>query len=155
MFCHAGLWRKKIISLGAALIQRARLLLIGTTVLWGASFPLARGLELTQRATAPGVSDNTMACADVAVRFGLAALFLLPVYGRSLSRVTFREWSQAIGLAFFAGGALFLQTLGLAMTDASLAAFLTQLYTLIVPLIVAVRDRRARAFVSSSPASWC
>ncbi len=53
-----------------------------------------------------------------------------------------REWSQGIGLAIFAGGGLYLQTLGLAWTDASIAAFLTQLYTLIVPLIVALRDRR-------------
>src|SRR5471030_712005 len=49
---------------------------------------------------------------------------------------------SAIGLALFAAGGLYLQTLGLAWTDASVAAFLTQLYTLIVPLIVAVRDRR-------------
>lgn len=118
------------------------MLLIGTTVLWGLSFPLLRGLELAQRAAAPHVSDSALACADVAARFGLAALFLLPMYGRGLARITWQEWSQAIGLAFFAGGALYLQTLGLALTDASIAAFLTQLYTLVVPMIVAVRDRR-------------
>ena len=118
------------------------MLLIGTTVLWGLSFPLLRGLELAQRANAPQVSDAAMASADVAIRFGLAALVLLPIYGRGLARVSWREWSQAIGLALFAAGGLYLQTLGLAWTDASIAAFLTQLYTLIVPLIVAVRDRR-------------
>jgi drug/metabolite transporter (DMT)-like permease len=133
---------KKELSPGAILIRRARALLIGTTVLWGLSFPLLRGLELAQRANAPEVSDSALACADVAIRFALAALFLLPIYGRQLARVTFREWSQAIGLALFAAGGLYLQTLGLAWTDASVAAFLTQLYTLIVPLIVAVRDRR-------------
>jgi drug/metabolite transporter (DMT)-like permease len=124
------------------MIAKARALLIGTTVLWGMSFPLVRGLELTQRATVPHVSDQAMASADVAVRFALAALFLLPIYGRGLASVTWREWSQAIGLAVFAGAGLYLQTLGLALTDASIAAFLTQIYTLIVPLIVAVRDRR-------------
>jgi drug/metabolite transporter (DMT)-like permease len=133
---------KKDLSPGAILIRRARTLLIGTTVLWGLSFPLLRGLELVQRANAPLVPDTALACADVAVRFALAALFLLPLYGRGLARVTFREWSQAVGLAVLAAGGLYLQTLGLAWTDASIAAFLTQLYTLIVPLIVAVRDRR-------------
>jgi len=133
---------KKDLSPGAILIRRARALLIGTTVLWGLSFPLLRGLELVQRANAPEVPDSAMACADVAIRFALAALFLFPIYGRQLARITFREWSQAIGLALFAAGGLYLQTLGLAWTDASVAAFLTQLYTLIVPLIVAVRDRR-------------
>ena len=133
---------KKDLSPGAVLIRRARGLLIGTTVLWGLSFPLLRGLELVQRASAPQVSDSALASADVAIRFGLAVLFLLPIYGRQLARVDWREWSQAIGLALFAAGGLYLQTLGLAWTDASVAAFLTQLYTLIVPLIVAVRDRR-------------
>jgi drug/metabolite transporter (DMT)-like permease len=133
---------KKELSPGAVLIRRARALLIGTTVLWGLSFPLLRGLELVQRANAPEVSDAALACADVAIRFALAALFLLPIYGRELARVDWREWSQAFGLALFAAGGLYLQTLGLAWTDASVAAFLTQLYTLIVPLIVAVRDRR-------------
>jgi len=124
------------------LIRRARTLLIGTTVLWGLSFPLLRGLELVQRAYAPQVPDAAMACADIAIRFALAVVFLVPFYGRGLSLVTLREWSQAIGLALFAAGGLYLQTLGLAWTDASITAFLTQLYTLIVPLIVAVRDRR-------------
>jgi drug/metabolite transporter (DMT)-like permease len=124
-------------------IRQARALLISTTVMWGLSFPLLRGLELAQRAIAPHVPDAAMACADVAMRFGVAALFLLPIYGRHLRNVTSREWSQATGLAFFAGIGLCLQTLGLAWTDASITAFLTQLYTLIVPLIVAVRDRRA------------
>ncbi len=134
---------KKDSSSGARLIHRARVLLVGTTVLWGMSFPLVRGLELVQRANAPHVSAAALACADMAMRFSLAALFLLAMYGRQLTRVNWREWSQAIGLGFFAAGALYLQTLGLAWTDASIAAFLTQLYTLIVPLIVAVRDRRA------------
>jgi len=133
---------KKDLSPGAILIRWARALLIGTTVLWGLSFPLLRGLELVQKATVPAVSDTALACADVAIRFGLAAVFLLPIYGGQLSRINWREWSQAGGLAFFAAGGLYLQTLGLAWTDASVAAFLTQLYTLIVPLIVAVRDRR-------------
>ena len=133
---------KKDLSPGAVLIRRARALLIGTTVLWGLSFPLLRGLELVQKANAPQVSYAELACADVAIRFALAALFLLPIYCRQLTRVNWREWSQAIGLAFFAAGGLYLQTLGLAWTDASITAFLTQLYTLIVPLIVAVRDRR-------------
>jgi drug/metabolite transporter (DMT)-like permease len=123
--------------------RRARGLLIGATLLWGASFPLLRGLQLAQEAHAPDVPDAVLACADLAVRFALATLILLPIYGRDLLRgVTRREWSQALGLGLLAGAGLYLQTLGLAWTDASISAFLTQLYTLIVPLIVALRDRR-------------
>ncbi len=123
--------------------RQARVLLLGTTLLWGLSFPLIRGLELVQKAVLPSISDEALACADMSIRFGLAALVLLPVYARHLHRITLREWSQALGLACFAGAGLYLQTLGLAWTDASVSAFLTQLYTLIVPLVVALRDRRA------------
>lgn len=124
------------------LIRTARALLIGATILWGLSFPLMRGLELAQKANTPGITDVALASADVAMRFGVSALLLLPFYGCYLFNITWREWSQALGLAFLAGLGLSLQTLGLAWTDASITAFLTQLYTLIVPLIVAFRDRR-------------
>jgi len=116
--------------------------LFGATALWGLSFPLLRGLELAQGEQARGVPFPALATADMAVRFLCAALLLLPFYGRDLRTISRREWSQAGGLAVFAGAGLFLQTLGLLWTDASVSAFLTQLYTLIVPLIVACRDRR-------------
>jgi drug/metabolite transporter (DMT)-like permease len=123
-------------------LRRARGLLVAATVLWGLSFPLMRGLELAQHLAAPGVSTATLACADMAARFLMATLFLLPFYGRDFFTATGREWSQAGGLAFFAGAGLYLQMIGLAWTDASVSAFLTQLYTLLVPLLVACRDRR-------------
>jgi drug/metabolite transporter (DMT)-like permease len=124
------------------MIRRARTLLISATLFWGLTFPLVRGLQLAQKAHAPDVSAPIVACADVAVRFGLAALVLLLFCVRDLLNIRRREWMQAVGLAFLAGMGLYLQTLGLAWTDASVAAFLTQLYTLVVPLIVALRDRR-------------
>jgi drug/metabolite transporter (DMT)-like permease len=129
-------------SAATALERKARALLIGSTLFWGLTFPLLRAVELTQRASGLHGSDVALACADMAVRFGLAALVLLAIYGRGLARISALEWSQGGGLAFFAGVGMGLQTLGLAWTDASITAFLTQLYTLIVPLIVAVRDRR-------------
>jgi drug/metabolite transporter (DMT)-like permease len=131
----------KELSSGALLIRKARALLVASTVLWGLTFPLMRGLELAQKEHIPNGSDIAMACADLAVRFGLGALVLLPFYLKELGRITFREWSQAIGLAILGGVGFYLQTLGLAWTDASVSAFLTQLYALIVPLIVALRDR--------------
>ena len=133
---------KESSSTPVALVRQARLLLIGTTVLWGLSFPLTRGLELVQRAAVPHIPDAALAAADVALRFGFAALFLLPIYGAGLRSITGREWSQAAGLAVFALGGIYLQTLGLAWTDASITAFLTQLYSLLVPLIVSLRDGR-------------
>jgi drug/metabolite transporter (DMT)-like permease len=129
-------------STPAPIVVRARTLLFGATLLWGASFPLMRGLELAQKSHAPHVSDRALACADMAVRFGFATLFFLPFCVRQLGSITTQEWSQGLGLGLFAGLGLYLQTLGLAWTDASISAFLTQFYTLLVPLIVAFRDRR-------------
>ncbi len=142
---------QKIPVHGPVLVRRARTLLISVTVLWGLSFPLMRGLELVQNAYAPEVEAAPLALADVAMRFSLAALIMLPFCLRDVLSITRQEWLQASGLAFFAGTGMALQTLGLAWTDASVAAFLTQLYTLIVPLIVAIRDWRAptlRTFVA-------
>jgi drug/metabolite transporter (DMT)-like permease len=122
--------------------ERARLLLISATLFWGLTFPLVRGFELAQLAHVPGMPVQALVCADVAMRFGLAALVLLPLAARHVLHITRREWMQAIGLALLAGMGLYLQTLGLIWADASVVGFLTQLYTLIVPLIVALRDCR-------------
>jgi drug/metabolite transporter (DMT)-like permease len=124
------------------MVERARLLLIGATLFWGLTFPLVRALQLAQREHVPGLSAPAVVCADVALRFGLAALVLLTLCAHQLRHITGREWWQAGGLALLAGIGLYLQTLGLAWADASVVGFLTQLYTLIIPLIVAVRDRR-------------
>ncbi len=121
-------------------MERARMLLIFATLFWGSTFPLVRAMELAQLAHVPGVSAQMLVSADVAARFGLAALVLLPFCARHLGGITRREWIQAVGLAVLAGTGLYLQTLGLAWADASVVGFLTQLYTLFVPLIVAWRD---------------
>ena len=123
-------------------IRQARSLLIGATALWGLSFPLFRGLEIEQSIQAPSVPAPAVAAANTAVRFLCAAIILLPIFGREILTISRREWSQAAGLALFGGLGMFLQLLGLVWTDASVAAFITQLYTLIVPLVVALRDRR-------------
>jgi drug/metabolite transporter (DMT)-like permease len=123
-------------------VRQARLMLLGATALWGLSFPLLRGLELAQGDLARGGPSSALAAGDMAIRFLFAAIILLPFYGRELFTITRLEWSQALGLAFFAGAGLYLQTLGLLWTDASVAAFLTQLYALIVPVVIALRDRR-------------
>jgi drug/metabolite transporter (DMT)-like permease len=121
---------------------RARALLVGMTVLWGTTFPVIRGLQLAQHRHGSRLSDEQLAAADTAVRFGLAAIVLLLFFGRQLFSITRREWSQASGLALFAGLGLYLQTLGLAWTDASISAFLTQFYILLIPLFMAWRYRR-------------
>ena len=137
------------------MMERARMLLIFATLFWGSTFPLVRAMELTQLAHVPGVSAPVLVSVDVAMRFGLGAVVLLPLCARNLGNITRREWIQAVGLALLAGTGLYLQTLGLAWADASVVGFLTQLYTLFVPLIVALRIRGCRAGAWCWRAGWC
>jgi len=123
-------------------MERARMLLIFATLFWGSTFPLVRAMELAQQAHVPRIAAPVLVSVDVAARFGVAALVLLPLCARHLGNITRREWIQAAGLAVLAGTGLYLQTLGLVWADASVVGFLTQLYTLFVPMIVAMRDSR-------------
>ena len=75
-------------------------------------------------------------------RFGFAGLILGLIYLRQLRTTTRRELEQGIVLAIFGGGGILFQMDGLAYTDASISAFLTQGYCLFIPLWVAVVNRR-------------
>ena len=75
-------------------------------------------------------------------RFGFAGLILGVIYLRQLRSTTRRELEQGIVLAIFGGGGILFQMDGLAYTDASVSAFLTQGYCLFIPLWVAVVNRR-------------
>ncbi len=87
----------------SVMMERARMLLIFATLFWGLTFPLVRALELAQQARVPGIAAPVLVSVDVAMRFGLAALVLLPFCARHLGNITRREWIQAVGLAL-AGG---------------------------------------------------
>jgi len=56
--------------------------------------------------------------------------------------LTRREIKEGMGLGLFAAIGLLLQMDGLAYTSASTSAFLTQFYCVLIPLIVACRERR-------------
>lgn len=130
-----------------------------TTIFWSLSFPLVKALSILQTQLLPGSSSWFHAGLTAFTRFGLAALILLPfllkqrardgadgvVAPRSSRRLTRSELSQGVGLGFFGGGGILLQMDGLGHTDASTSAFVTQTYCVLVPIIVAFRDRKAPA----------
>lgn len=78
----------------------------------------------------------------LAVRFFLAALFLVVIHPRFLPRVTRRDLfaGAVIGAALFAGYAF--QTVGLQYTTASNAGFITGLSVILVPVFAAALNRR-------------
>lgn len=113
----------------------ADLALLGVTAIWGSTFVLIKGAL----AAYPALPF-------LAVRFGVAALAMLPVVwlGRRRARAGDLLVGAGVGVLLFAGSAL--QTLGLAETDASKAGFITGLSVVLVPLLVALVWRRLPAW---------
>jgi drug/metabolite transporter (DMT)-like permease len=105
---------------------RADLLLLGITVVWGASFPLMKM-----------VLAYIPAYAYLSIRFLLAALVLAVIFNKNLRRINKRAllYGGIIGLFMFGGMAF--QVVGLYTTSASNSGFITGLNVVIVPVISA------------------
>ncbi|MGQ9592779.1 MAG: DMT family transporter [Planctomycetota bacterium] len=117
-------------------------MLVLTTALWGVSFPAMKALLLVQAGSLPGRTSWFFASLAVACRFSLAALALLAFTGRRLLAITRSEWSEGLGIGVFGGAGILLQADGLAHTSASVSAFLTQCYAVLIPLWTAAYRRR-------------
>lgn len=106
---------------------RANLLLLGITVVWGASFPLMKM-----------VLAYIPAYAYLSIRFLLAAAVLAVIFHKNLRKVNRRTllYGSIIGLLMFGGMAF--QVVGLYTTSASNSGFITGLNVVIVPIISAV-----------------
>lgn len=120
--------------------RRAVLLLLLTTVLWSVSFVLMRSLNLVQAAAVPSADSMPLSILAVLARYGLSALVMFAVWPR-LRDIQAGEYAQGVGLGFFHGAGLLLQNDGLAHTDASISAFLTQCYCVLLPLYAAFARR--------------
>lgn len=104
----------------------ADLSLLLVTLIWGGTFVMVK------RATAA-----FPVWAFLALRFGLAALVLLPFGWRRLRRLGWRGWGAGALIGVFLLGGYAFQTLGLQHTSASKAGFITGLSVAIVPLLSA------------------
>jgi hypothetical protein len=113
--------------------------LILACALWGLSFPVVKALHLEQTSRLPGVGSEFLAAWIQVARFGLGALILLPFAWRR-GWPTRLEWRQGMWLACWGGLGMVVQADGLAHTDASTSAFLTQAYCVILPWVADVDD---------------
>lgn len=142
----------------------ASLVLIATCALWAFSFPLLKSIEQLGRRNAPGNSSLFISTLLVACRFTFAAgLFLVGLWlrrtwkrragaasgdgkARSLIGASMRptglEWKQGLGIGVFGSLGLILQMDGLAYTEGSISAFLTQGYAVLIPIWVALSARK-------------
>ncbi len=103
---------------------RHELALIGITMIWGATFLV---VHLAVQTTGPWFF--------VGVRFAVAGLVMLAVFGRVLRGLTLTELvaGGSIGLALMLGYGL--QTVGLQTIESSTSAFITAFYVPLVPLL--------------------
>lgn len=127
-------------------IPRHRQAIIGlvlANLFWGLSFPLIKAMGQEQLRLVPDSSSWFVAVLTIASRFLLATAAMLPFARAQLAAPRAGELRQGglIGLALGAG--LLLQVDGLQHTTASVSAFLTQFYAVMIPVVVAVRARRA------------
>jgi drug/metabolite transporter (DMT)-like permease len=116
-------------------------MLAATTIFWSLSFPLVKGITILQGRLVPENGSWFHASLTSTARFGASALILLVMCRRTIGGITRSEVWQGFGLGFFAAGGILLQMDGLSYTSASTSAFVTQGFCVIVPLIVAFRER--------------
>jgi drug/metabolite transporter (DMT)-like permease len=102
-----------------------------------------KAMAMLQAKFLPGATSWLGTSLTSFVRFALAAALMLPWSMRGLRKMTRLELWQGFGLGFFGGIGILFQMDGLAYTDASISAFLTQAYCVLIPIIVAFRDRKA------------
>ena len=121
----------------------AILMLILTTAAWGLSFPGGKALLTAAGAALPGRDPWFFSSLMIATRFGLGALLLWLAHPRAFAQMRAGEWRQGVGLGVCGGLGMLFQADGLAFTEASTSAFLTQFASVLVPLFIVLRTRRA------------
>ena len=117
-------------------------MLLLCTAFWALSFPAMKALALTQQRALPHAGSWFFSSLCVMSRFLIAGLLLLLVSPARIKTLSRRELEQGLWLAFCASSGVGLQMDGLAYIPASTSAFLTQLYCVLIPLWVAVSQRR-------------
>lgn len=121
---------------------RAAQMLVLANAGWALSFPAVKALLLVQQPLVPAANSWFLSSLTVAYRFGLAALLMLCICAPTLRQITWLEFWEGLVLGVVSAAGLIFQMDGLAYTSASTSAFLTQFYCLLIPIIVAFRERQ-------------
>lgn len=117
-------------------------MLLLANLLWGLSFPLIKAMVLAQQQVLPESSTWFITACTVAPRFVLAALVLAVLIGSGWRTITRLEFKQGALVGVSAGIGMLFQNDGLQFTSASVSAFLTQFYAIMIPAWIAWRSRR-------------
>jgi len=122
--------------------QKAILLLALATFFWGLSFIVMKALALMQQRLAPGLSVWSISSLSIFLRFSISAAILVIFFFKQIPKISRKEMMQGLGLGFFGGIGLLFQMDGVNYTESSTAAFLTQAYCVILPVITALRLKK-------------
>lgn len=117
--------------------------LLLANLLWGLSFPLIKAVVFTHGQLLPESSTWFVTAMTVAPRFVIAAIVMLVVARAQLANLARGELRQGLLLGVSNALGMILQVDGLQFTSASVSAFLTQFYAIMIPVVVALRVRRA------------
>jgi len=115
-------------------------MLLFATFLWGTTFLLMKTLGQCQLKLAPNESSWFFSTSSLLFRFVLAFLIMLSF--TRIKKMTRNELSQGLGLGISGGLGLIFQMDGVQYAPASTAAFLTQCYCVIIPVFMAIKNRR-------------
>jgi drug/metabolite transporter (DMT)-like permease len=134
---------KNHVSLGE--YRKAVAALFLGTVFWGGSFVLIKVLDDFQAplAASAGVRGEFLSSSQLFLRYFLAAILLgfVLLWKKNLQ---FRrsEFVVGLGSGFFSACGMLLQTDGLRFTTASISAFLTQAFCILIPLLELIFRKR-------------
>ena len=117
-------------------------MLVLANLFWAVSFPIVKTLLLLHAQMLPAAGPWFGAIYTMAPRFLLAVAVLVAWRPRSIAKITRGEMKQGVVLGLFTAGGMFLQNDALQFTAASTSAFLTQFYAIMIPVWLAVRERR-------------
>jgi drug/metabolite transporter (DMT)-like permease len=117
-------------------------MLVLANLFWGLSFPLIKAIAFEHQHLLPASGSWFITAGMLAPRFVLATVILLLWKRGTLLGVSRLEVRQGVGLALFAVLGMAFQNDGLQYTSASTSAFLTQIYAILIPLWLALRQRR-------------
>jgi drug/metabolite transporter (DMT)-like permease len=119
---------------GAPEKSKAIRMLFLATAFWSASFPVMKALSLEQQKLLPGANTWFLTSLGVMYRFGAAGVVMLFLCWRRAEKISRLEIEQGLWLAVFGAGGILFQMDGLAYTEASTSAFLTQCYCVFLPV---------------------
>jgi drug/metabolite transporter (DMT)-like permease len=119
---------------------------IGVLVLCAASqglgFIIGKASLLAQVALVPGESSWFIAAQNLAPRFAVGVILLVAVYGFRVLQLGRTEWLQAGVMASCSIAGCMFQLDGMQFTTASVAAFITQFFVVLIPIWAALANRR-------------